>query len=386
MKKIITLVVFLIASQTLFGQFYDKGWGLGFGVSSIRYTGDVQAEKLNFGGHLFVQNDLNARHGFRARLDYGAFSTTDAIGISTDNFALGLEYLMKFHHCSPISPYFGAGFALLFYSVDGSNIGKLDDLRTGELGANIFFGALFDFIGDDWKMRGEFRQTTVTTDDFDGIYGDNGGFFGGTLDSYISFDLGVFYYFDKGEPYSDCEGDGAGGIRKSDLELIQKKYAESTKEDLNGIKDEIRSLKMEMANLEKKMVAQPAEQGNIKDALDEYFMKKYQGDFKTLYFKKNSINLEFSSMADLVKAGDILTHNTDIDVAITGYTDDSGNAGFNNALSKRRAEFVKNYLVARGVSASRISVKGMGEKNPANSNDTEEGRKLNRRVEFKIMN
>ena len=54
----------------------------------------------------------------------------------------------------------------------------------------------------------------------------------------------------------------------------------------------------------------------------------------------------------------------------------------NNKLSEDRAKSVKDYLVSKGVSASRISTKGFGIANPKLSNDTERGRAANRRVEF----
>ena len=68
-----------------------------------------------------------------------------------------------------------------------------------------------------------------------------------------------------------------------------------------------------------------------------------------------------------------------------GYTDNTGSATTNTALSEKRAEAVVNYLVHKGISKSRLSHKGFGDAKPVGDNSTEEGRKKNRRVEFIVV-
>jgi outer membrane protein OmpA-like peptidoglycan-associated protein len=70
---------------------------------------------------------------------------------------------------------------------------------------------------------------------------------------------------------------------------------------------------------------------------------------------------------------------------IEGHTDDRGNDAANKDLSRRRAESVKKWLVARGISPNRLSSLGYGEERPLGTNETEEGRQDNRRVEFHIV-
>jgi outer membrane protein OmpA-like peptidoglycan-associated protein len=71
---------------------------------------------------------------------------------------------------------------------------------------------------------------------------------------------------------------------------------------------------------------------------------------------------------------------------IQGHTDSRGNAAYNQALSQRRAASVVKWLTTRGgIEASRLSPKGYGKDEPIDSNDTEEGRQRNRRVQFKIL-
>ena len=81
----------------------------------------------------------------------------------------------------------------------------------------------------------------------------------------------------------------------------------------------------------------------------------------------------------------LLSEMPEIDVQIVGYTDDVGSAQYNLALSLRRAEAVRDFVVARGIDVARLSVAGGGETQPLVSNATPEGRAVNRRVEFVVQ-
>jgi OmpA-OmpF porin, OOP family len=72
-------------------------------------------------------------------------------------------------------------------------------------------------------------------------------------------------------------------------------------------------------------------------------------------------------------------------VEVAGHTDAVGNDAYNQQLSEKRAEAVKAYLERSGVGADRITVVGYGEAQPRASNDTVEGRRLNRRVEIRVI-
>jgi outer membrane protein OmpA-like peptidoglycan-associated protein len=67
-------------------------------------------------------------------------------------------------------------------------------------------------------------------------------------------------------------------------------------------------------------------------------------------------------------------------ITVTGYTDNVGNAAYNQVLSEHRAQSVGDYLVSQGIPANRIFTNGMGKRNPVASNATAQGRALNRRV------
>ena len=87
----------------------------------------------------------------------------------------------------------------------------------------------------------------------------------------------------------------------------------------------------------------------------------------------------------LNEAAALLAKHDRVVVQIAGHTDSMGSEVYNQGLSERRANAVQAYLVDNGVKASRLSAKGYGESRPVASNDTEEGRAENRRVEMIIL-
>lgn len=80
----------------------------------------------------------------------------------------------------------------------------------------------------------------------------------------------------------------------------------------------------------------------------------------------------------------ILNKYPDTDIEIQGHTDNAGTDEYNQGLSERRASAVSAYIRNKGISAARVAIKGFGESAPKYSNDTEDGRAQNRRVDFLI--
>jgi len=102
--------------------------------------------------------------------------------------------------------------------------------------------------------------------------------------------------------------------------------------------------------------------------------------FETIQFEFNSSVLKTEAYPTLDKLSSVLRENGG-KVTVNGYASSEGTAAYNLKLSKDRANSVKTYLVNTGVNASQVATKGNGEANPIASNDTEEGRIQNRRVE-----
>jgi outer membrane protein OmpA-like peptidoglycan-associated protein/tetratricopeptide (TPR) repeat protein len=110
--------------------------------------------------------------------------------------------------------------------------------------------------------------------------------------------------------------------------------------------------------------------------------KSYQ--LHDIYFATNSAQLSSKSLFILNEFIVFLKDNGNIRVDIHGHTDDVGDDAFNLELSKRRAQAVYDYLIAKGIPARRLSYKGLGKTRPVADNTTEEGRAKNRRTEFVI--
>jgi outer membrane protein OmpA-like peptidoglycan-associated protein len=101
-----------------------------------------------------------------------------------------------------------------------------------------------------------------------------------------------------------------------------------------------------------------------------------------IVFDTGSAKIKPSSLATLDKVGKTLIENPDIYVEVQGHTDNVGKVASNTRLSQARAESVVKYLVGKGIDASRMVAKGMGPDRPVATNDTAEGRQLNRRITF----
>ncbi len=106
-----------------------------------------------------------------------------------------------------------------------------------------------------------------------------------------------------------------------------------------------------------------------------------------------AVHFAFSSFELSAEARDILDLEVGLikrypsaQVVLTGYTDTTGPFNFNNKLSQDRALSVRDYLVSQGVDTSRITTRGDGPSDPVESNDTMQGRLMNRRVQIEIKN
>lgn len=104
-----------------------------------------------------------------------------------------------------------------------------------------------------------------------------------------------------------------------------------------------------------------------------------------IQFKLDSAEILESSKIILDLAAAILSENPEIRVRIEGHTCNLGTAEYNLRLSQRRAESTKDYLVTRGILATRMETVGKGESEPIAPNVNEKSRKLNRRIEFVVV-
>lgn len=192
--------------------------------------------------------------------------------------------------------------------------------------------------------------------------------------------------------------------------IIEKVVRDNTPETLNRLKaletendsinkrnqrlsDELRALSLRNKKAETTAIVENNDALNNKiqkmeDDLKALSLKDkgvVNASFDYIEFELGSDKLTSSSRSTLDKIAAILVRNpgwTKLDIG--GHTDSSGSSKLNQNLSKNRANAVKNYLLSKDVPASNITSAGYGSKYPIAPNETADGRKKNRRVEFKI--
>lgn len=104
-----------------------------------------------------------------------------------------------------------------------------------------------------------------------------------------------------------------------------------------------------------------------------------------IFFESSRADLSPESMAELMKLVNFMKKNPELKVEISGHTDISGSEEENKVLSSNRANNVKKYLLGYGIPEVRLVAKGYGSISPIAGNTTEDGKKQNRRTEFKIL-
>ena len=106
---------------------------------------------------------------------------------------------------------------------------------------------------------------------------------------------------------------------------------------------------------------------------------------KNIFFDFDKATLRNESTNELERLTKLLNDMPNLKIEISGHTDNKGSANYNQVLSESRSKSVVDYLVTKGITAGRLTFKGYGLAQPIATNDTEEGRQLNRRTEFKII-
>jgi OOP family OmpA-OmpF porin len=119
------------------------------------------------------------------------------------------------------------------------------------------------------------------------------------------------------------------------------------------------------------------------NALDQNLINTGKAVIYGITFDFDKADIRPESKPQLDQIGKLLTEHADVKLAITGHTDNQGAADYNQKLSQRRAEAIVAVLVGGyGIAADRLSAQGMGASSPLASNDNEDGRAKNRRVEL----
>lgn len=365
MKKLFTLMavlLFIAFSSNTFAQLAKESWGFGFGVSYPRivsHAPTVDPQEESIGGFLTLQRNFSEHTAIRLQGRFNHISYGWGPGFNRDgntNVISGnLDFVYTFVPCESLSPYLSAGVGGAWLMFDNPPVANRDDFFDYQI--NLGLG-LDMAISDNWSITTELGMHALANDYLEATTGTGrGGFFGSSEDSYMSFNLGLMYTFSKGEPSKYCQlYDGiAVNVPEIDYERIE-----------NIVKKHIPKEVVKEVVVEK-----PMDQ--------KWILVGVNFDF-------NKATLRSESYPVLFHAVQVLLQNPDMRVEIQGHTDNIGSDDYNMKLGERRAKTVKDYLVARGISADRLSVRSFGESQPIADNKTADGRAINRRVEFKVLN
>ena len=380
MKKLITVLITALLfafsinteAQTTMDdskfQLPKDSWSFGFGGiyprlinMSVSYAGDA-----NYGGFLSIQRDFSEHVGLKLQGSFvslqGYYGVPEQI--SRTNAVTGnLDLLYYFVPCEVVSPYLTFGLGGVYYMFDNPE-GNFPDDNYFTYQFNTGLGVLW-VLDQEWKLRTEMNYHTVADNKFDGSDGKGGvagnsygGIFGGPYKSYIGLEIGLNYYFDQGEPSKLNQLYDGINIEQKD------------KTDYGRIEDLIKKHIPQV--VEKQVVVEKPVASSDKWVL------------VGVNFGFNSTKLSPESYPVLLHAVSVLLNHPDVKVEIAGYTDNIGSEKYNQKLSEKRANIIKEYLVARGIAESRLSVMGYGEADPIGDNKTAAGRAMNRRIEFKV--
>jgi len=131
------------------------------------------------------------------------------------------------------------------------------------------------------------------------------------------------------------------------------------------------------------------ESEEVTPVIKDLYLKKIEVGvtvrLKNIYFDFDKTTLKKESFIELNKVVDLLKQNPSVEIEIAGHTDSKGSDDYNLNLSQGRSQSVVDYLISQGIESYRLSAHGYGEERPIDSNDTEEGRANNRRVEFTVL-
>ena len=145
-------------------------------------------------------------------------------------------------------------------------------------------------------------------------------------------------------------------------------------EQKQAIQNRIHSRLTDLYQLENQLVVVQGEQRLIDETLGNRIVE----------FESGSANLTPRGLGILDDMAGVLQRVGNKSVTITGHTDNVGDPNTNLLLSNQRSEAVKQYLIGRNIDSARISTAGKGDSNPIASNDNDEGRTRNRRIEFTL--
>lgn len=438
MKKILLLSLLIAFTAMTNAQTVDKKWGIGAGIGAY---GTLNKSSIGFMPELYLSRYLSPRLDLMLKGDLGLFNSKVIKDLDIANAFLNLRYKLN-DESKKFRPYLYAGPGLLAdNSESGLNfnigagdkyyvspatalymeIGYINGIKTTNVGKTIrdnfwkaTVGVEFDFgKTPDSDMDGVSDNKDKCPNTPAGVAVDANGC---PIDTDGD---GVADYIDdcptvagltslKGCP--DADGDGVAdkddkcpdtpkGVKVDAKGCPVDTDGDGVADYLDKCPDTPKDVKVDekgcpidtdgdgVADYMDKCptVAGPKENNGcpIEKTAEEIEAEKMK--VEPVYFDYDKATFSVQEKAKIDKLVNLLKENNNYNVKVTGYTDALGTDAYNLNLSKNRVSSVVKSITSSKIKKNRIDLqKGLGEANPAATNDTEEGRALNRRVEFEV--
>ncbi|PID58171.1 MAG: hypothetical protein CR986_08095 [Ignavibacteriae bacterium] len=344
---------------------YKTSWYVGISGSYPRFLGLTQesiAGDRNVGGALHLGYNITEHFSLRLSPGYVLLhSFYYKNNGEQDNFVnmgvLNLELIYNILPCERITPFLLVGYGATYFGSSNPYLGTggervhMEDNFTGyqlELGV----GAEFKFW-NRLSLRAELNYLNASNNKIDGNDSDNEtkGLLSNNGDAYMNLGIGLNWYFWRGKRSRICEPEIK--IQEVITEIPIEKIVVDT-----VFIDNI---------IEKAIVTR-----------ESFVLEKVK-------FKFDEAALTEEAKLILLNVAKILNKYPEEKIEIIGHTDSWGNDEYNMELSNKRAALVRRFLTANGVDSTRLFTTGCGEREPIASNNTKEGRALNRRIEFSIF-
>ena len=375
-----------------------------------QYDDERNAEDDFDGGQLSIGQVLNERWNVE-----GLFMAAQTSDVAEQrHLGLGVDVQRVFARASRFSPYLHAG-------IGGFRLNpELEDTRNG-LMASAGLGFYLDLFSSDVALRGEWRHRWENASR-------------STLDDDL-FSLGLQIPFgSRTPPVTDSDGDGvadsidrcpgtpagtrvdAAGCELDDDNDGVANSIDQCPDTPAGVRVNARGCALDSdgdgvsdsrdecpntvrgASVDDKGCELDSDSDGVVDRIDECprTAAGVQVDIKGceieseivlrgVNFESNSDRLLPGATRVLDDAAASLNKYPSIRLEVGGHTDSDGAASYNESLSERRAQTVRDYLASKGVAMSRMSVRGYGETQPVADNSTREGKAENRRVVLRIL-
>ena len=362
-------------------QAYKANMSVSFGAK--QYIGEYGTEFLDFSSlHAaagfsygrYINPSFDWRFSFsHGQIDYINGDSSSAIPVGEGfknritNFEFGFKYKLANGYLLPadfiISPYAYAGIGDAFMSAEHYVYGN-------DFAFNFPMGGGVDIrFNDRWNLSLSSIFYFSLSDDLDGY--DRIGQNDNLRDRFIFNSIGLGYSY---MPRLDTDGDGIMDDKDKCPKIPGSQATGGCPDaDNDGVVDD-----------KDKCPNTSGDDGFGCPKIKANTIKVMEDAMNGLQFENGSSKIREASYAKLDKVYEIMKANPMFVLDINGHTDNVGETQFNLKLSKDRANAAKAYLVKKGLKEERIHANGYGDTKPIASNETEEGRAKNRRVEFKV--